>query len=105
MRTKAGDAGQVMNKLRALVSGTGTVGLSGSVGSATPSVGAGMAPDRRLGEVSWSTRLGSERSVGLDIRSETTVRPDGLVEVKAAPVFDSLPKDARVKLDLIPGGE
>ena len=55
--------------------------------------------------MSWSTRLGSERSVGLDIRSETTVRADGLVEVKAVPVFDSLPKNARVKLDLIPGGE
>jgi hypothetical protein len=55
--------------------------------------------------VSWSTRLGDERSAGLDIRSETTVRPDGTVEVKAAPVFDSLPKDVRAKIDLIPGSE
>jgi hypothetical protein len=59
----------------------------------------------RQGEVSWSTRLGSERSVGLDIRSETIIRPDGKVEVKAVPVFDANLKDARVKLDLIPGGE
>jgi hypothetical protein len=103
-RAKTSQSGDVMNKLRALVSGTGSVGISGGVGSA-PVASAGAPTEKRLGEVSWSTRLGSERSVGLDIRSETTVRPDGLVEVKAAPVFDALPKDARVKLDLIPGGE
>jgi hypothetical protein len=55
--------------------------------------------------VSWSTRLGAERSVGLDIRSETTIRADGKAEVKAVPVFDAVPKDAKVRLDLIPGGE
>jgi tetratricopeptide (TPR) repeat protein len=103
-RDKVNDAGQVMNKLRALASGTGTVGVSGGTGtSAQPA--STQPTEKRLGEVSWSTRLGSERSVGLDIRSETTVRPDGTVEVKAAPVFDSLPKDVRAKVDLIPGGE
>ena len=106
-RAKANQAGQVsvMNKLRALVSGTGSVGLSGGVGSPNASLGGGLVPEKRAGDVSWSTRLGSERSVGLDIRSETTVRSDGTVEVKAVPVFDALPKDSRVKIDLIPGGE
>ncbi|HKB02389.1 MAG TPA: VWA domain-containing protein [Gemmataceae bacterium] len=105
-RSKAAQAGNVMNKLRALVSG-GTQ-MSGGVGSpSNPVIGeaarGGGGP--RVGEVSWSTRLGAERSVGVDIRSETTIRADGKAEVKAAPVFDTVPKDARVKLDLIPGGE
>jgi tetratricopeptide (TPR) repeat protein len=105
-RTKTNDASQVMNKLRTLISGTGN--LSGGVGSTANSVMKDAAvggSSTRSGEVTWSTRLGAERSVGLDIRSETTVRPDGKVEVKAIPVFDSLPKDARAHLDLIPGGE
>ena len=55
--------------------------------------------------MTWSTRLGAERSVGMDIRSETTIRPDGKVEVKAVPVFETNLKDARVRIDLIPGGE
>ncbi len=107
LRAKPNMAGQVsvMNKLRALVSGTGSVGLSGGTSSAATSSGSNLAPEKRFGEVSWSTRLGDERSAGLDIRSETTVRPDGTVEVKAAPVFDSLPKDVRAKIDLIPGSE
>jgi tetratricopeptide (TPR) repeat protein len=99
-RARADQSAQVMNKLRALVSGTGAVGLSGGVGS---TMAAG--PEQRQGDVSWSTRLGTERSVGMDIRSETTIRADGKAEVKAAPVFDSVSKDTRVKLDLIPGGE
>jgi hypothetical protein len=94
-----------MNKLKALVSG-GTQ-LSGGVGTPTkPVLGdarTGAGP--RVGDVTWSTRLGDERSVGLDMRSETTIRADGKVEVKASPVYDVVPKDARVKLDLIPGGE
>ena len=107
LRAKPNQAGQVsvMNKLRALVSGTGAIGLSGGTGSAASSTGSNLVPEKRLGEVTWSTRLGDERSAGLDIRSETTVRPDGTVEVKAAPVFDSLPKVVRAKIDLIPGGE
>jgi len=95
-----------MNKLRALVAGAGQ--MSGGVGTpAKPALGEAAlnANAPRVGEVSWSTRLGSERSVGMDMRSETTIRPDGKVEVKAIPVFDAVPKDARVKLDLIPGGE
>ncbi|HKB04474.1 MAG TPA: vWA domain-containing protein [Gemmataceae bacterium] len=91
---------QVMDKLRTLVRGTGMAGGVGVTGRpAVPNV-----TERRLGEVSWSTRLGAERSVGLDIRSETTIRADGTAQVTAAPVFDSVPKDAKVKLDLIPGG-
>ena len=103
-RTKASDAGEVMNKLRALVSGTGSVGVSGGTGSAVRSTGGNVVAEKRLGAVHWLTRLGDERSVGMDIRSETIVRTDGTVEVKAAPVFDSLPKDVRAKIDLIPGG-
>jgi tetratricopeptide (TPR) repeat protein len=104
--TKAILPQSVMNKLQALVSG-GTQ-MSGGVGTPTKpalneaAVGGGGP---RVGEVAWSTRLGAERSVGLDIRSETIIRPDGKVEVKAAPVFDASLKDTRVKLDLIPGGE
>jgi tetratricopeptide (TPR) repeat protein len=105
-RNKANEAGHVavMNKLRALVSGTGSVGMGGGVG-ATGSQPASRPQDNRHGDVTWSTRLGAERSVGLDIRSETTVRTDGKVEVKATPVFAAVSKDARVKIDLIPGGE
>ena len=104
-RSKPVQSEQAMNKLKALVSGAGQ--MSGGVGSSSkPMLGdarTGVGP--RAGDVSWSTRLGSERSVGLDMRSETTIRADGKVEVKASPVFDTVPKDARVKLDLIPGGE
>ena len=106
-RTNANESGQVMNKLRALVSGTGSVGMSGGI-SSSASGSISTVPtgtEKRFGEVSWSTRLGSERSVGLDIRSETTIRPDGTATVKATPVYDSLPKNARARLDLIPGGE
>jgi tetratricopeptide (TPR) repeat protein len=104
--SKPAQAANVMNKLRALVSG-GTQ-MSGGVGSlSSPVMGdaarGGGGP--RVGEVTWSTRLGAERSIGLDIRSETTIRLDGKAEVKAAPVFDAVPKDAKVRLDLIPGGE
>jgi tetratricopeptide (TPR) repeat protein len=97
---------QVMTKLRALVAGAGQI--AGGVGSPSSPVLADAARGTtapRVGQVAWSTRLGDERSVGLDIRSETIIRPDGKVEVKAAPVFDAVPKNARVKLDLIPGGE
>ena len=103
---KSEQSTQVMNKLRTLIAGGSQ--LSGGVGSSTgsmmseASVG-GVRP--RVGDVSWSTRLGTERSVGLDMRSETTIRADGKAEVKASPVFDSVPKDAKVHLDLIPGGE
>ena len=101
---------QVMNKLRALTTGSpsSTSKMAGGVGSPMKPVLADAAIgsiDRRLGEVSWSTRLGAEYSSGLDIRSETTIRVDGNVEVKAKPVFDSGTKNTRVKLDLIPGGE
>ncbi|HJZ93048.1 MAG TPA: hypothetical protein VKE40_19385, partial [Gemmataceae bacterium] len=103
-RAKPEQAGQTMNKLRALISGN--TEMSGGVGSPTRPVTpeAGVGGPRVSGDVSWSTRLGSERPVGLDMRSETTIRSDGKVEVKAAPVFDSIPKDAKVRLDLIPGG-
>lgn len=104
-KAQAARPGQVMNKLNALVS-AGT-SMSGGVGSPTKPVltEAATGGNSRLGEVSWSTRLGAERSVGLDIRSETIIRPDGKVEVKAAPVFDALPKDMQVNLDVIPGGK
>jgi hypothetical protein len=105
-QSKPAQSEQVMTKLRALVSGAGQI--AGGVGSPTSPVLADAARGTtapRVGQVTWSTRLGDERSVGLDIRSETIIRPDGKVEVKAAPVFDAVPKDARVKLDLIPGGE
>jgi tetratricopeptide (TPR) repeat protein len=105
-KSKPVQSEQVMNKLRALVAGAGQI--SGGVGSASkPALGdaARGTTAPRVGEVSWSTRLGDERSVGLDIRSETTIRSDGKVEVKALPVFEAVLKDARVKLDLIPGGE
>ena len=58
--------------------------------------------DRRVGDITWSTRLGAERFVGLDMRSETTIRTDGQAAVKATPVFDG-PSDTVVKLDLIQG--
>jgi tetratricopeptide (TPR) repeat protein len=105
-KSKLVQSEQVMTKLRALVAGAGQ--MAGGVGSPTNPVLADAARGAtapRVGQVAWSTRLGDERSVGLDIRSETIIRPDGKVEVKAAPVFDAVPKDTRVKLDLIPGGE
>jgi hypothetical protein len=105
-KSKPVQSEQVMTKLRALVAGAGQ--MAGGVGSPTNPVLADAAHGTtapRVGQVAWSTRLGDERSVGLDIRSETIIRPDGKVEVKAAPVFDAVPKDAHVKLDLIPGGE
>lgn len=105
-KSKPVQAEQVMNKLRVLVSGAGQI--AGGVGSPSNPMLADAARGNtapRVGDVAWSTRLGSERSVGLDIRSETIIRADGKVEVRAAPVFDAVPKDARVKLDLIPGGE
>jgi tetratricopeptide (TPR) repeat protein len=105
-KSKPAQSEQAMNKLRALVAGTGQV--SGGVGSPTSPMltdAARGSTAPRVGEVTWSTRLGAERSVGLDIRSETIIRSDGKVEVRAAPVFDAVLKDARVKLDLIPGGE
>jgi tetratricopeptide (TPR) repeat protein len=105
-KSKPVQSEQVMTKLRALVAGAGQ--MAGGVGSPTNPVLADAArggAGPRSGQVAWSTRLGDERSVGLDIRSETIIRPDGKVEVKAAPVFDAVLKDARVKLDLIPGGE
>jgi len=106
-RSTTEQSAQVMNKLQNLVSGTGSVGMSGGVGSTTGGTLSTVptGKEKRDGEVSWSTRLGAERSVGLDIRSETTVRPDGTAVVKAIPVFDSMPKNARARLDLIPGGE
>ena len=106
-RTNVNESGHVMNKLRALVSGTGSVGMTGGISSSASGsmTTVPTGTEKRFGEVSWSTRLGSERSVGLDIRSETTIRQDGTAAVKATPVFDSLPKNARARLDLIPGGE
>ncbi|HEX3147762.1 MAG TPA: VWA domain-containing protein [Gemmataceae bacterium] len=104
-KAKADKSDQVMNKLRALVSGNGSMsGGVGAPGKSSLSDAATGVNAPRVGDVTWSTRLGAERSVGLDIRSETTIRPDGKVEVKATPVFEANLKDSRVKLDLIPGG-
>ena len=95
-----------MNKLRA--SANGAPSQPGwPAGSDRPtnrcSVRRPSGNDRGSGDVTWSTRLGAERSVGLDIRSETMIRADGKVEVRATPVFDARPDGRTVKVDLIPG--
>ncbi|HVK13696.1 MAG TPA: hypothetical protein VM597_33425, partial [Gemmataceae bacterium] len=106
-KAKPAQAGQVMNKLRALASGAPSQpgAMAGGTGAAgRPMLGETSQGgiDRRTGDITWSTRLGAERFVGLDIRSETTIRADGKAAVKAAPVFDG-PADTAVKIDLIPG--
>ncbi len=107
-RSKPQQSNQVMNRLRAMASGLpmSNTSMGGGVGSTNnPLTSAGMGGlENRTGDISWSTRLGSERSVGLDIRSETTIRADGKAQVRATPVFDTLAADAKVKIDLIPGG-
>lgn len=98
----------VMNKLRALTGSKKAVaGMSGGVSTAyNPATSAAVANARtkRHDDVSWTTRFG-ERSPGAEIQSTTTVRADGSTAMKATPVFDAIPKDARVKLDIIPGSE
>lgn len=104
---------QVMNKIRSLMNGTGNVGLSntsgmsGGIGSTTRNLTADAvtAGDKRLGDLSWSTRLMTNKTVGVDIRATTTIKADGTTVVTAAPVFESSSANNRVKLDLIPTGE
>lgn len=105
-RGATGQSSQVMHKLWALTSGTrsGSSAMGGGVGSSTSSMMGSAAVGgmtRRLGDISWSTRLGAERSVGVDIRSETIIRADGKAEVKATPVFDGSQVN-QVRIDLIP---
>uniref|UniRef100_UPI0005940DD4 hypothetical protein n=1 Tax=Zavarzinella formosa TaxID=360055 RepID=UPI0005940DD4 len=112
---KAESTVQIMNKIRSLMNGTGSVGLSntsgmtgGTTASATRSLNseAVAAGDKRLGNLSWSTQLMSAKTVGLDIRATTTIKEDGTTHVSAAPVFDSMSAgQSRVRLDLIPTGE
>ena len=104
---------QIMNKIRSLMNGTGSVGLSngagiaGGVGSTTNSVtpDALSAGAKRHGNLSWSTQLMSAKTVGVDIRAITTIKEDGTTHVSASPVFDSATNQTRIKLDLIPSGE
>ncbi len=104
---------QLQNKIRSLMNGNGSVGLSntsgmaGGTGSSSKSVtsDAVAAGDKRHGDLSWSTRFMTNKTVGVDIRATTTIKADGTAHVSAAPVFDSGSSQMRVKLDLIPGGE
>jgi hypothetical protein len=95
---------EVMNKLRAMTSGT-LNSFGGGASSTNRDVGAeeGDAP---LVDVSLQSSITSMVPGGMQFRQETTVSKDGRkMQVRMAPVFSAVPKQAKLKLDFIPGAE
>jgi tetratricopeptide (TPR) repeat protein len=106
--------GQVMDKLRAMTTGTAgvMVGMGGGTGSASKPVAGQMVRDENddspLLELAHQASIPAVAPGGLEIRQQTTLSKDGKrVHVTMAPVFDTADaaKKAKLKLDVIPGGE
>lgn len=102
---------EVMNKIRALASGNspGMVGIGGGIGSTVqPADGARDSSDSPLVEVSQFANIASIAPGGLEFQQQTIMSKDGKkVQVKMAPVFSTAEgaKQAKMKLDFIPGAE
>jgi tetratricopeptide (TPR) repeat protein len=100
-------AQETVNKLRAMING-GSAAMAGGTGSATQKAGAAHDNfDSPLVELSHQTSIASAAPGGMEIRQQTTMSRDGKkVQVKMAPVFDTVTaKQAKLKLDFIPGAE
>jgi len=101
---------QVMDKLRAMTTGTSNAmsGFGGGTGMVGQSA-ANAEGESPLVELNHQASIASSVPGGLQIRQETTMSKDGRkVQVKMSPVFDSAGtsgKQAKVKLDFIPGAE
>jgi len=99
---------EVMNKLRAMTTGTSAVmnGLSGGTGSASDPLGReeGEPP---LVDLALEANIASSVSGGLQMRQETIMSKDRRsMQVKMAPVFaGTTAKQTKVKLDFIPGAD
>jgi hypothetical protein len=96
---------QVIDKLRAMTTGAPVAsGFGGGIGNASGS----DAQDSPLVELSHQASIAPVVPGGLQIRQQTVLSKDGRqVSVKMSPVFDSAAqaKQAKVKLDFIPGAE
>jgi len=98
---------EAMNKLQAMMSG-GSPAMTGGTGSATQSASANDNFDSPLVELSKQTSIAPVAPGGLEMRQQMTVSKDGKqVQVKMAPIFETAAaaKQAKLKLDFIPGAE
>jgi tetratricopeptide (TPR) repeat protein len=103
---------EVMDKLRAMTSGTSgvMVGMGGGVGSTSqPAAGFAVKDDQSpLVELALQTSVNSVAPGGLELQQQTVLSKDGRkLQIRMAPVFQTAgaASPAKLKLDVIPGGE
>ena len=103
---------EVMDKLRAMTNGTSRpmTGMEGGVGSAGKPIGGRVEnSDSPLLELSMQTSVTSVAPGGMEMQQQTVISKDGRkLQVRMAPVYQTAgatSKQAKLKLDVIPGSE
>jgi tetratricopeptide (TPR) repeat protein len=103
---------EVMDKLRAMTTGTSgiMVGMGGGTGSTSqPATGFAFKEEESpLVELALQTSVNSVAPGGLELQQQTILSKDGRkLQVRMAPVFQTggAASPAKLKLDVIPGGE
>ncbi|MEZ6139399.1 MAG: VWA domain-containing protein [Zavarzinella sp.] len=94
---------QAVKKLNALLRGNSSVTLDGGVGTSMGSMGSTQKTGSPVTDFTFYSPVGHQKYYGMEFWGKNTIRADGNVQLTVQPVFDSVTKNMKMNLEVIPG--